>query len=174
MVTDWLYEESTDQRSRFVLGTVGANPLVCVGVNPSTAVPNDPDRTVSRLMGLAEANGFDSWVMLNLYPQRSTDPNGLVRIHDPELKAENERHIASFIDGRQLTLLGAWGGLMTKRPYLRSMLAGIVQITDTTGCDWVSYGKTLTGGHPQHLSRASRDLPLVSFDMPAYLRQLQP
>lgn len=162
-MTDWLCQESAGQRSRFVLWTFGANPLVCVGVNPSPTVPNDLDRTVSRLTDLAEARGFDSWVMLNLYPQRSTDPKGLMRIHEPKLKAENERHIANFIGGRQLTLLGARCGLMTRRPYPRTVLAGTFQITDATGCDWVSCGKSLAGGHPQYLSCVARDLTLHPF-----------
>jgi len=86
----WIYEQSTDNSARFVLGTVGENPLVCVGVNPSTAAPGTPDLTVSKVMGFASRNGFDSWVMLNLYPQRSADPKGMHLASDPVLKAENE------------------------------------------------------------------------------------
>ncbi|WP_206348590.1 MULTISPECIES: DUF1643 domain-containing protein [unclassified Leucobacter] len=57
--------------------------------------------------------------MLNLYPQRSTDPTGMDVVHVPELKAANEQFIAEFIGGRKLTLLAAWGGLITIRPYLQ-------------------------------------------------------
>jgi len=83
MTETWIYERTADNSARFVLGTVGVNPLVCVGVNPSTAAPGDPDRTVSKVMGFAARNGFDSWVMLNLYPQRSIDPKGMHLVHDP-------------------------------------------------------------------------------------------
>ncbi|WP_179561224.1 DUF1643 domain-containing protein [Microbacterium sp. AK009] len=86
----WIYEHSADDSARFVLGTVGTNPLVCVGVNPSTARPNELDQTLRRVRGYAQRNRNDSWVMLNLYPQRSTDPDGLHRTYSPELKAENE------------------------------------------------------------------------------------
>lgn len=170
MTEEWIYQHSADDSARFVLGTVGENPLVCVGVNPSAAVPGSLDLTVSKVKGFASRNGFDSWVMLNLYPQRSTDPKGMHRQHSPELKAENERHIVELIGGRQLTLLAAWGGLIRTRPYLSHMLEGIVTVADNSGCEWVSIGDVLKSGHPRHPSRASYDWPLQSFDVRGYVR----
>jgi hypothetical protein len=164
----WIYEHSADNSARFVLGTVGENPLVCVGVNPSTAAPGTPDHTVSKVMGFASRNGFDSWVMLNLYPQRSTDPTGMHLASDPALKAENERHIAELIDGRRLTMLAAWGGLIKTRPYMPQMLDGIVSVADAAGCDWASIGDLLGSGHPRHPSRAGYDRSLQSFDVREY------
>lgn len=122
MTETWIYERTADNSARYVLGTVGDNPLVCVGVNPSTAAPGDPDRTVSKVMGFAARNGFDSWVMLNLYPQRSTDPKGMHLVHDPQLQADNERHIADLIGGRQLTIVAAWGELIQSAPTSRGCL----------------------------------------------------
>lgn len=121
-------------------------------------------------MGFASRNGFDSWVMLNLYPQRSTNPRGMHLAYSPELKDENERQIAGLIGGRRLTLLAAWGELIETRPYLPQMLEGIVSVADASGCDWVSIGEFLKGGHPRHPSRASYDWPLKSFDVGTYLR----
>lgn len=165
----WTYEHNTDNSARFVLGTVGDNPLVCVGVNPSTAAPGDPDHTVSKVMGFASRYGFDSWVMLNLYPQRSTDPKGMHLAYSPELQAENEKHIADVIDGRPLTVLAAWGELIETRTYLPQMLEGIVSLADASDCNWVSIGGFLKSGHPRHPSRASYDWPLQSFDVGKYL-----
>ena len=165
----WIYERSVDGTARFALGTVGLKTLICFGVNPSTAVPGDPDPTVRRVTSFAARDGFDSWIMLNLYPQISTDPKGLDRVCDPLLKLENERHIARLIDGRPLTLLAAWGGLIDTRGYLLSLLEDIVRVTDTAGCDWVSLGEPLGGGHPRHPSRARGDAPREPFDMSSYL-----
>lgn len=168
-----MYEHNASNSARFVLGTVGENPLICVGMNPSTAAPGDPDLTVSKVMGFATRNGFDSWVVLNLYPQRSTDPKGMHLAHDGELKTENERRILKLIGGRRVTLLATWGELIKIRPYLPQMLAGIVSTADVSGCDWVSIGDTPKSGHPRHPSRASYAWQLQSFDVKAYLRGLE-
>lgn len=166
----WLYECNDDNSARFLLGTVGANPLVCVGVNPSTAAPGDLDQTVRKVAGFASRNGFDSWVMLNLYPQRSTDPQGMHLAYDPELKVVNERHIADFIGRRPLTLLAAWGDPIEIRPYLFEMLAGILAVTRATECRWVTLGNFTKAGHPRHPSRPGYATPLLPFDADAYLR----
>lgn len=166
-----LYANTADDSARFLLGTLGANPLVCVGVNPSTATPEKLDRTITRVARYAELNGHDSWAMLNLYPQRSTDPKGMHAVHLPELKAANEQSIAAFIGGRKLTLLAAWGELINTRPYLRPMLESIVEITDASTCEWQSIGGLLTSDHPRHPSRGAY-LELQPFDIAAYLRRL--
>ena len=168
----WVYQPSADGLARFVLGTEGNNPLVCFGINPSTARPNSLDPTVRRVKGLAARFEFDSWTMLNVYPQIATLPRDIGRELDQQLKIENERRIEELIGGRRLTLLGAWGGLITSRPYLASLLADIVRVTDAAGCDWVSYGPPLKDGHPQHLSRATGGLPLGPFDMNSYLPRI--
>ena len=138
------------------------------GINPSIAAPGAPDRTVGRVTRFAAENGYDSWMMLNVYPQISTDPKGLHLEHSPELKAENERHIARMVE-RQSTLLAAWGSLVTSRPYLRSLLRDILQITTSAGAQWVSLGEPTKEGHPRHPLYLRADTPLVPFDVDRYL-----
>jgi len=150
------------------LGEVGDNPLLCFGINPSTAVPNAPDRTVSRVIRFARDNGYDGWAMLNVYPQISTDPKNLDRVLRPELKAENEHHIARLIDGRPLALLAAWGGLITSRPYLRPLLRDIATLTSAVGCSWVTLGELTEEGHPRHPLYVRADAPLQPFNMEPY------
>ncbi|CAN5565577.1 hypothetical protein BH10ACT5_BH10ACT5_05460 [soil metagenome] len=168
----WIFERTADDSVRFVLGTIGTNPLICIGVNPSTATPEHLDQTLRRVRGYAERNGNDSWVMLNLYPQRSTDPQGMHDVYLPELKAENERRIAERVGGGNLTLLAAWGEPIMARSYLSKMLEDIVKITTTSSCDWVSIGELTDRGHPRHPSRGAY-LPLHSFDVDAYLLTLE-
>lgn len=165
----WLYERSEDGSARFVLGTIGENPLVCFGVNPSTAVPGTPDPTVRRVMGFAQRGGHDSWIMLNLYPQISTDPNGLHDAADPALKAANEEHIARMLDRRPSAVLGAWGGVIKKRDYLPELLRDIVALTTAAESTWFSIGEALPTGHPRHPSRAPYN-PLQPFDVAGYLQ----
>ena len=49
-------------------GAGGRRPLVCIGINPSTAQPGALDPTLKSVERLANANGFDSWIMFNVYP----------------------------------------------------------------------------------------------------------
>ncbi len=165
----WLYERTEDGSARFVLGTAGDNPLVCFGINPSTAVPNALDRTVARVSKFAASNGFDSWVMLNVYPQIATDPKHMDRAYRAELKQENERHISEFIDGRPLTLLAAWGVLIDSRSYLRSLLTDILKLTTAAGCEWVSLGTPTKDGHPRHPLYVPGDTALQPFSVARYV-----
>jgi len=170
-MSEWVWERKADGSARFVLGTVGENPLVCFGINPSTAVPDVLDRTVARVSRFAAANGFDSWTMLNVYPQIATDPKDLDRVHEPALKAENERQIASVIDGRPLTLLAAWGVLVGSRSYLPGLLADILKLTTAVGCEWVSLGEPTKGGHPRHPLYLPASTRLQPFDVDHYLAE---
>lgn len=74
---EWIYEYDLDALLRFSLGVKGSRTLICFGVNPSTAKPNNPDRTIQSVERICHSNGFDSWIMLNLCPQRTTNPNKL-------------------------------------------------------------------------------------------------
>lgn len=163
----WLYKHTADNSARFVLGTVGQNPLVCFGINPSTAKPNDLDPTVARVSQFASSNGYDSWLMLNVYAQIATNPNDIDQYFLPDLKAENERQIAAVIEGRRLTLLAAWGVLINKRPYLRSLLRDILDLPAVSDCDWVSLGLTKEG-HPRHPSRVASGIQLEPFSVDHY------
>ncbi|WP_396667936.1 DUF1643 domain-containing protein [Microbacterium sp. R86528] len=168
MTERWIYEHTADGSARFVLGTVGTNPLVCFGINPSTARPGGLDNTVTQVAKFAATNGFDSWIMLNVYPQISTDPKGLHLQHRPDLKAENERQIAQIVQGRA-TLLAAWGNNIDRRPYLRELLGDIVGVTTAAGTQWVSLGELTKAGNPWHPLYRSGRTPLVSFNMARYM-----
>ena len=85
----WYYEPHTYQPYRYVLGRVGRRPLVCIGINPSTAQPGALDPTLKSVERLANANGFDSWIMFNVYPQRATNPNDMDKTPDRTLCDEN-------------------------------------------------------------------------------------
>ena len=39
-VSRWLYVPNTYSEYRYILGTRGQKPLICVGINPSTAAPD--------------------------------------------------------------------------------------------------------------------------------------
>jgi hypothetical protein len=74
---------------RFALLKRGERTLYVFGVNPSTATDTHSDRTMSKVIGFASRNDYDGFVMMNLYPLRSTDPFALPKKIDKELHQKN-------------------------------------------------------------------------------------
>lgn len=147
---NWLYENSNDNISRFILGTVGKKPLVCFGINPSTAVPECLDNTLKSVERIALSNGFDSWIMLNIYPQRATDPNSLDGVLNQDIHKLNITHINNILSKYKPTLWAAWGTLIKKRSYLSQCLSDIVEVSSNYNCNWITFGKVSKDGHPHH------------------------
>ena len=85
----WLYVPDYYADYRYILGTRGNDPLICIGINPSTAAPDDLDNTLNSVARIADANGDDSWIMFNVYAQRATRPEDMDRELNLRLHEEN-------------------------------------------------------------------------------------
>lgn len=162
-----IYHNTPSDDARFVLGSSGAYPLVCFGVNPSTATPQAPDPTLRIVSNLVKLP-FDSFLMFNLYPQRSTKPRGMHRTVDPQLIHENERFIAQYVDGRSLKIYAAWGASIAVRPYLPAALSAIARLPELRQCEWMSRRIT-DSGHPHHPLGVSKREPFAKVDIAAYI-----
>ena len=88
-ITKWLYAPNFYSEYRYILGTRGEHPLICIGVNPSTAEPDHLDNTLKSVERIALGNGFDSFLMFNVYAQRATDPDAMERVCNSLLHREN-------------------------------------------------------------------------------------
>ena len=77
MKNSWIYFNTLDNKARFVLGKKGKKTLLCIGTNPSTATPSKLDNTLKTVKRFSKDLEYDSWIMLNIYPQRATNPNNL-------------------------------------------------------------------------------------------------
>ena len=88
-VKKWLYVPNFYSEYRYILGTRGKNPLICIGINPSTAKPDDLDNTLKSVERIALHNGFDSFIMFNVYAQRATDPDAMEKQCNGLLHKEN-------------------------------------------------------------------------------------
>jgi len=171
-VTKWIYSPNSGNSARALLGTHGVQPLVCVGINPSTAAPGDLDRTVATVRRVAVKHGFDSFMMLNVYPQRATDPRDMHVTMDAQLHAWNMESIAQFVGGRSLSVWAAWGTLIGKRRYLPQALRDISAMPELVNASWLSRGPRSKAGHPHHPLYVRADAELDSFDLRAYLARL--
>lgn len=165
----WLYEPHTYMPYRYVLGRPGKKPLVCIGINPSTAQPGALDPTLKSVERLAKHNGFDSWIMFNVYPQRATDPNDMDQEPDLELHKENLRWLKAMLNETEPTMWAAWGTLVEKRPYLPGMMRDMVELTREKQVPWVHIGKISKKGHPHHPLYLRKDAVPEPFDMDDYL-----
>ena len=85
----WIYAPNFYSEYRYILGTRGENPLICVGINPSTAKPDDLDNTLKSVQRIAQGNGFDSFLMFNVYAQRATRPDDMEKTCNWALHEEN-------------------------------------------------------------------------------------
>ena len=155
--------------TRFALGRRGKNSLVVFGINPSTATDKKFDKTIFRIEKLSKDLGFDSWLMLNIYPQRSTNPNKIHKTLKREFHERNLKVISRILSQlSSYTLCAAWGFNIDKRSYLKVCLRDIVDKAVRSN-SWVSLGKTSTNGHPRHPSRLPNSVKLKRFDIESYL-----
>ena len=165
----WIYTPSLDNSARTLLGSEDAHPLVCVGINPSSAVPAT---WIERWQPSSESPKtvvFDGFMMLNVYPQRATNPSDMHIAVDPELHAWNMRSIAAFADGRTLNVWAAWGTLIRKRKYLPQLLTDIGALPELANVQWLGRGSRSKAGHPHHPLYARTDALLDAFHVSAYL-----
>lgn len=76
-------------------------------LNPSTADASSNDPTVERCKRRAEAMGFGSLDVVNLFALRSTDPAQLYWTEDP-IGPSNDAHIRATVFGSDMVIC-AWG-----------------------------------------------------------------
>lgn len=173
-VSRWFYVPCRYGEYRYILGTKGVNPLICVGINPSTAAPDDLDNTLKSVERIARFNGYDSFIMFNVYAQRATDPNDMDATLNEALHAENMKafaHVLSLGGAEHTpTVWAAWGTIVEKRPYLPRCLADMAAIGRQYGAVWVTAGKRSAKGHPHHPLYLKKDSITEPFDLDEYLQ----
>jgi len=165
-----IYKSNNSDTARFVLGNVLEKPLFVIGLNPSTANEQKPDPTIKKVMGFAEGNGFDSFIMLNLYPQRATNPNDLHLELDSEIYSQNLNEIKELLSKHKNAIfLASWGEKVKMRKYLGDCIRSIVDITNEHNVKWKKIGELTKKRHPRHPLYSSYALGLSDFDVEEYL-----
>ena len=166
----WLFVPNCYTEYRYILGTTGKTPLICVGINPSTAAPERLDPTLQSVQRIALGNGFDSFIMFNVYAQRATSPDDMEQECNAELHRENMRAFEYILSLSPAPVVwAAWGNIIEKRAYLFDCLADMIALGERFGAQWVSAGKRSVRGHPHHPLYLRADTPVEPFDAAAYL-----
>lgn len=169
----WIYDTDKDNSARYALGPVGGSYLFCFGINPSTASPDKLDNTVRSVERIAGRHEFDTFMMLNIYPQRATNPNDLHQDIDEGLHQNNLKYIEKYFkENKKRKILAAWGTLITKRSYLKSCLLDIYNVSKKYKCAWCCIGPTSKAGHPHHPLYLSNSEMLKEFDIDSYINSL--
>ena len=172
-IAQWIYAPNFYSEYRYILGTRGSNPLICVGINPSTARPDALDNTLKSVERIALGNGYDSFLMFNVYAQRATSPNDMEKTCNPLLHRENLeafRYVLSL--SSRPAVWAAWGAVIEKRSYLSACLRDMLQAGKECGANWYCAGAITKKGHPHHPLYLRKDEVLRPFDMDAYLEKL--
>ena len=174
-VRGWLYVPNHYSEYRYILGTTGKKPLICIGINPSTAKPNDLDNTLKSVERIALGNGFDSFIMFNVYAQRATRPEDMdkelnERLHNENMKAFD--YILSLYEGENPAVWAGWGNIVEMRPYLKKCLRDMVDISKKYNAKWYSVGAISKKGHPHHPLYLKKDSTTDIFDMEKYLEEV--
>ena len=173
-IEKWLYAPNFYSEYRYILGTRGRNPLICIGINPSTAQPGALDNTLKSVERIALGNGFDSFIMFNVYAQRATDPDAMeiscnLRLHQENLEAF--RYVLSISESP--AVWAAWGTIIEKRDYLPKCLRDMLAVGEALGAKWYCAGAVSKKGHPHHPLYLRKDEKLKPFDVRGYLEALQ-
>ncbi len=172
-IEKWLYAPNFYSEYRYILGTRGNNPLICIGINPSTARPDALDNTLKSVERIALANGFDSFLMFNVYAQRATSPDDMEKVCNHQLHKENLeafRYVLSL--SQHPAIWAAWGAIIEKRKYLPECVRDMLIAGEAVGAKWYCAGAITKKGHPHHPLYLKKDEKLKEFDVKGYLDTL--
>ncbi len=172
----WIYIPDFYSEYRYILGTRGSRPLICIGINPSTAEPDNLDNTLKSVERIAHYNDYDSFIMFNVYAQRATDPDHMerelnLRMHEENMKAFE--YVLS-ISKEQPSVWAAWGTIIEKRAYLPECVLDMIRLGEKYGAKWFTAGaRSKRAGHPHHPLYLKKDSVLDSFDAEEYINILK-
>ena len=172
---------------RFILGEVFnidiKKSLICIGINPSTATPNNLDQTLMRVSKYAKEYSkipYGAWYMINIYPQRATNPDDMHTDDDCDkcrqyLHERNIKEIKELLNEiEEADVWCAWGDIIQnpRRRFLSQMLVGdekksidaIIDLCKDSKYELKNMGKTKIKCHPRHPRLKRKKDQLRDFD----------
>ena len=179
--SDKWYYSGNDDTVRYILGEknilnkngTGSNPLIVIGINLSTAKPDDLDNTIKRVAKKAKEYGkeygIDSYIMMNVYPQRAKNPKFIHKQdeYNSNMHLENLNAFEYvFKNIKEPKIWAAWGSNIKKRKFLKECLKDIVLLLDKYNVVWMKRGNWK---HPHHPLYLSDNYKLEKFDINEYI-----
>lgn len=143
-----------------------------MGINPSTAEPDKLDPTLRLVETIALNNGYDSWIMFNVYPKRATDFKELDKVWYEREHQKNVEWITKILKPfDQVDIWLAFGNHIYDRDYLICCLKDIYNsLPDNINWLVTSVNKSGAPKHPLYQKKTSKFMP---FDMNEYILNLK-
>ncbi|MBE7033199.1 MAG: DUF1643 domain-containing protein [Ruminococcaceae bacterium] len=172
-MSNWIYINDLSNKHRFLLGEKGKKVLFCMGINPSYAEPTTLgkiDPTIRKVKAISSANGFDGWVMINVYPERNTKFRNLSKVGNPTIHKENLKNIHQILSQcEDIQIWVAFGNHIYDREYFQSYLLDIYELIQTKKPKWLSTAVNKSGS-PAHPLYQRNNAKLMSFDMQTFIK----
>lgn len=166
---EYIYKANADNTARFVLGTKGSNPLIVMSINPSVGSPERTSATVGTVRHIAADYGYDSWIILCLYPQRATHLDELDEIANQQWIQENDAVIDEVLSQwPNHKIWAAWGTHYKMRDYFPECLKNILAIADKYHESWMHYGPLDEDGTPRYCLYLEDGEGFAPFDAQAF------
>lgn len=151
----WTYFE--DNNNRYVLGEPvepKQKNLLVIGINPSTAKPGQDDPTIRKVRNISKEQGYNGWIMVNIHPQRATNPKDMKPLSEDIAKNNLEviRFICQAFDVKDA--LFAWGNLIDifgKSSFLHTSQNQIEDLLKEMRVQCYHYSNLTKKGNPRHL-----------------------
>lgn len=169
----WIYANNEDNTSRYLLGTEGKRPIFCFGINPSTAEPNATDPTIKKVIKISEHNNYDSWIMMNIFPVRSTVFDNLNKELTDEGKLEHTKNIdfirTTLSKYDKVDIWLAFGDHIFDRSYLPNCFVEIYDALSDIEINWYAT-KLNKSGAPVHPLYQKDDSDFIKFDSDRFIK----
>lgn len=137
---------------RYVLGEVGTKNLLIFGVNPSSATLEKDDPTMENVKKIIFKNGYNGYIMMNLFPKKTPNPDDLK--DNPALREKNIEVLKIVEQTFKIDAIWcAWGDAIDKPNARKFLVESLTQIYNIlrNKYEWLHYGKDLTQkGNPFH------------------------
>lgn len=170
---NWIYHKNEENTCRYTLGIDGEKMLICCGINPSTAKPNKLDNTVRRVDRFAKDNGYDGYIMINIYPQISTDPKNIHTKSDRIYYEKNLEILKDIFEAYpNADMWAAWGTLIETRDYFYQGLKDIYDLMKDYNLNWIHFNKLTKAGHPRHPLYLKADSEIFVFSIEDYIKRV--
>lgn len=177
---EYIYATSNDDVGvRYVLGKPAKKNIICFGINPSTATPEKLDKTIQNVVKIAENNGYDGWIMLNVYPKRETQSALLQQICKDFAQTDYHKNNLKVISDilnceKEPSVWCAWGNSIMNASELYGYLQDIYELLSKKNIKWLELkGMRTKSGHPRHPSRVRHSCKLAEFeDFAKYMEQI--